>query len=87
MYTIAMYNIVWYACSIVATDQNTMVGPVSRPAHFDHPAMVLSPSLETRSRGQDYAGRRSRPGETIILLQQKTLCVACVYTVYDIKFY
>ena len=86
MNTIATYIIVLsYACSAVITDQNTMAGPVSRPAHFDHPAMALSPSLETRSRGQDYAGRRSRPGET--MLQQKTLCVACVYTVYDIKFY
>lgn len=47
---------------IVLTDENAEVGPVSRPAHFNAPAMVLSPSLETR--GQDYVGRRSRPGET-----------------------
>ena len=64
MYTIAMYNIVWYACSIVVTDQNTMVGQVSRPALFDHHVMALSPSLETR--GQNYVGRRSRPGETML---------------------
>ena len=51
---------------IVLTDQDAVVGSVSRPAHFDSPIMVLSPSLESRGQDYRYAGGRSRPGEPIV---------------------